>query len=92
VSHLNPIIEFYIDEDFVYVRFENMNEQQLNDEIREFKRRFPDRRWLRSANVWQVPKNNVQKIALFAYERFGPDTLLPIKPPDLPQQLELPLT
>lgn len=89
--HSRPIIQFSVDQDNIYIRFENIDKKQLNDEVRTLKVWFPDCRWLHSQHVWQMPKINIQRLALFAYERFGPNTLIAIDKPFYPQQMELPL-
>jgi len=47
-------------------------------------------RWLHQKGYWQIPKIDLQVIALFAYERFGPNTLIPVTRPSMPEQMELP--
>lgn len=86
----NPIIEYFVDEDFVYVRFRNLSRPRLFHELTAFKQRVRGKRWLQEEGYWQIPKIDLQVIALFAYERFGPNTLIPVTRPSIPEQMELP--
>jgi len=68
-----------------------MQRDRLLRELSTLKDRVRDKKWLSNKGYWQIPKSDLQIIALFAYERFGPDTLIPIKSGSLPRQMELPI-
>lgn len=91
MPYQNPIIEFDTDEDFIYLRFRYLSRPRLMLELELLKHRIGDRRWLPDERCWQLAKTDLQVIALFAYERFGPNTLIPIKKSRKPSQMELPL-
>ncbi len=87
----NPTILIYFDEDHVYMRFQNLRGRQLQLEVSALKKRISTMKWLRKEGYWQMPKAYLQQVALFAYERFGPNTLIPINKSTVPKQMELPL-
>lgn len=90
MSHPNPIIEYYDDEDHIYLRFRYISRSRLFYELSALKRRVRSKHWLSREGYWKIPKIDLQTIALFAQERFGPNTMIPVKKPVLPDQLELP--
>lgn len=86
----NCSIHYYVDEDHLYLRFEGINDREFKAKLFSLKGCVSNMKWLKNEGYWQIPKIELQAIALFAYQHFGPYSLIPIRKPSQPQQMELP--
>lgn len=70
-----PIALFWEDDVFLFVRFERVGSEYFRQALMYFKQQIPSAVWQPDERVWKLPKTEMQKLAVFAYEAFGRDSL-----------------
>jgi hypothetical protein len=85
----HPMVVYWEDNDAIYLRFEGVTYPHFNTVLYSFKNRIPHAVWLSDIKAWRISNQELQEVAIFAYEVFGRSSLR-LRGYRPPQQLELP--
>jgi hypothetical protein len=88
-SRKRPFMCCWFISNSLYVRFQNVDDSYFSTVLKRFKTQFPKARWCPDCKAWELPKTDLQNVALFTYEVFGKRSLRFLDD-DTPRQLTLP--
>jgi hypothetical protein len=87
-----PHFAYWQNNGTLYVRCSGVKQSEFDSLLWNFKSHFQKAIWCKLSHAWKLPVSELQRVAIFAYQTFGPESLRVIDAPEQQtRQLELPL-
>ena len=89
--HYKPQMEWMVEREILRIRFSRVPPAQFGALLRRLQSSVSEYKWNAEKHFWEIPITDIQKVAVFAEQMFGQDSMHYVGKGQLPKQMELPI-